>query len=290
MSKRLTIQGNRIIPVALSESHFNEFILQQLPEKMQKRRYQVSRHKIFNYILKFLYTGCQWKMLPIDKDAKGRSEIHYSQVFRVFRQWLNCGAILKIFENSVLTLKDENLLDTSVTHGDGTTTMAKKGGDCLGFSGHKHMKSEKIVAFVDRNCNVLSPMTVAAGNRHEGPLLPQAFDSLKDICKKVGISLLASVVSLDSAYDSKKNRKKIFNAGMVPNIKENPRNRKKTKRGRARIFDESIYEERFRTVELVFAWEDKFKRLLLRFERISLHHFGLKLLAYTMINLRHFCG
>jgi len=46
----------------------------------------------------------------------------------------------------------------------------------LGFSGHKHMLSEKIVAFVDRNCNVLSPMVVAPGNRHEGPLLGRTTD------------------------------------------------------------------------------------------------------------------
>ena len=39
----------------------------------------------------------------------------------------------------------------------------------------------------------------------------------------------------------------------------------------------------------VFAWEDKFKRLLLRFEVISEIHYGLKCLAYTLINLRHFC-
>ncbi|MDP4724855.1 MAG: transposase [Alphaproteobacteria bacterium] len=175
-------------------------------------------------------------------------------------------------------------------HGDGTTTMAKKGGDCLGFSGHKHMKSEKVVAFTDRNCYVLSPMIIAPGNRHEGPLFEKAFESLKDLAKRIGRSLKNTVVSLDSAYDSFKNRKQIFNAGMTPNIKENPRNRKHNKRGRKRLFSEQIYDERFQTVERVFAWEDKFKRLLLRFERISFHHFGLKLLAYTMINLRHFCG
>ena len=77
---------------------------------------------------------------------------------------------------------------------------------------------------------------------------------------------------------------------MVPNIKENARNRKKPKRGGKRLFDEEIYDERFRTIERVFAWEDKFKRLLIRFEHISLHHFALKLIAYTMINLRHFSG
>lgn len=229
-------------------------------------------------------------MLPIDKDATGKPEIHYTQIFRAFKKWLNCGVILKIFEYSVFTLHSAGLLDTSVTHGDGSTTMAKKGGDCLGFSGHKHMKSEKIVAFVDRNCNVLSPMTVAPGNKHEGPLFKKAFKSLKNLFKRMGRSLLNSVASLDYAYDSHSNRKDIFNAGMIPNIKENPRNRKHPKRGRKRVYDESIFNERFRTVERVFAWEDKFKRLLLRFERISFHHFGFKLLAYTMINLRHFSG
>lgn len=49
-----------------------------------------------------------------------------------------------------------------------------------------------------------------------------------------------------------------------------------------------IFEERFRTIERVFAWEDKFRRLLLRFERLSPVHYAFKTLAYTMINLRHY--
>ena len=106
----------------------------------------------------------------------------------------------------------------------------------------------------------------------------------------LGKSLTGLVASFDSAYDNRASRKMIFNAGMIPNIKENPRNRKKTKRGRKRLYSDQIFQERFETVERVFAWEDKFKRLLIRFERISLHHFGLKLIAYTMINLRHFCN
>jgi hypothetical protein len=43
-------------------------------------------------------------------------------------------------------------------------------------------------------------------------------------------------------------------------------------------------------VERTFAWEDKFNRLLLRFEFKQQRHYGMKLMAYTMINLRHFCG
>ena len=33
----------------------------------------------------------------------------------------------------------------------------------------------------------------------------------------------------------------------------------------------------------------KFRRTLLRFERLSEAHYALKTLAYTMINLRHYC-
>jgi hypothetical protein len=73
---------------------------------------------------------------------------------------------------------------------------------------------------------------------------------------------------------------------MVPNIPENSRGRKKPKRGRKQRFSPAIFEERFRTIERVFAWEDKFRRLLLRFEHLSQVHYALKTLAYTTINLR----
>jgi hypothetical protein len=39
-------------------------------------------------------------------------------------------------------------------------------------------------------------------------------------------------------------------------------------------------------VEQTFAWEDTCKRVLLRFERIQRRHYGMKVLAYTLTNLR----
>ena len=96
-------------------------------------------------------------------------------------------------------------------------------------------------------------------------------------------------MSLDGVYNSRKNRKAIFNLGMTPNIPENNGNRKKTKRGRKQKYIVEIFKERFRTIERVFAWEDKFKRLLLRFEIHSINHYSMKAIAYSMINLRHFC-
>jgi hypothetical protein len=98
-----------------------------------------------------------------------------------------------------------------------------------------------------------------------------------------------TIVSLAGVYDSRANRKALVNRGMIPNIPENPRGRKTPKCGRKPIFNPAILNERFRTIERVFAWEDKFRRLLMRFERLSTSHYALKTLAYTLINLRHFC-
>ena len=76
---------------------------------------------------------------------------------------------------------------------------------------------------------------------------------------------------------------------MIPNMKENPRNRQTTKRGRKRFCNAAIHALRM-CVERTFAWEDKFKRLLIRCERTQQRHYGMKLMAYTLLNLRAFCG
>jgi hypothetical protein len=61
-------------------------------------------------------------------------------------------------------------------------------------------------------------------------LLPQGLQALKKVAKEVGLDLRGAYLNLDGGFDSAHNRKCIFNAGMIPNIKENPRNRKTTKR------------------------------------------------------------
>jgi hypothetical protein len=68
-------------------------------------------------------------------------------------------------------------------------------------------------------------------------LLPEGLKALKRVAKEVGLDLKGAYLNLDGGFDSAHNRKLIFNAGMIPNIKENPRNRKGRKRGRRRLFN-----------------------------------------------------
>jgi transposase len=279
----------RAIPTQLSLELFEQFVLPHLSVGSRGPAPKLGLFKIFNYVLQQLYMGCQWKQLPIDKDSEGRPEIHHTRIYSAWRRWEADGCIDAIFEGSVLKLHQDELLDTTVIHGDGTTTAAKKGGDNIGFNGHKKIKGDKVVAFCDRHCNVIAPFVSAPGNRNESPLLREALPELTRIAREVGMDLEGSIVSLDGVYDCRANRKAIFNRGMIPNINPNPRGRKQPKRGRKPFFDPAIFEERFYTIEHVFAWEDKFRRLLLRFDRLSQLHYAFKTLAYTMINLRHYC-
>jgi hypothetical protein len=164
-----------------------------------------------------------------------------------------------------------------------------KMGEGIGYAGYKHQKGEKVITIIDNHGYALTPVPVAPVNETNMVLLPQGLHALKQVAKQVGLDLKGAYLNLEGGFDAAHNRKCIFNAGMIPNIKENPRNRKTSKRGRKRCFNEAIHALSMR-VERTFAWEDKFKRLLPRFERIQQRHYGMKLMAYTLINLRTFCG
>jgi Transposase DDE domain len=227
--------------------------------------------------------------LPVPTDTDGKPAIHDTTVYKVFARWSDDSSLEQAFIASVRHLADHHQLDLRILHGDGTNTVAKKGGDGIGSSGHKHQQGEKVLALIDNNGSVLAPLPVAPVNDADTVLLPEGLKALKRVAKRTGLVLEGAYLNLEGGFDSRHNRKAIFNAGMIPNIKENQRNRKASKRGRKRWFNAAIHALRER-VERTFAWEDKFKRLLLRFEHIQQRHYGMKLMAYTLINVRRFCS
>ena len=106
------------IPTKLSLEQFEEFVLPHLSRGRRGPPPTLSLHKIFNYILQLLYMGCQWKMLPIERNAKGLPEIHYTRIYRAMRRWQANGFIDKIFSGSVHKLRQDGRLDLTVIHGE----------------------------------------------------------------------------------------------------------------------------------------------------------------------------
>ena len=115
------------IPVQLSETEFSAFILPHLSMPKRGPKCKLGYYRVFNLILWVLYTGMQWKCLPVPQDAQGKPAIHYTTVYKVCAKWADDGSLWRAFVASVRHLAAEKQLDTSVLHGDGTNTVAKKG-------------------------------------------------------------------------------------------------------------------------------------------------------------------
>jgi transposase len=115
------------IPVQLSEPEFEAFILPHLSMPKRGPKCKLGYYRVFNLILWVLYTGMQWKCLPVPHDTEGKPAIHYTTVYRVFAKWADDGSLWQAFVASVAHLAAEKQLDLRVLHGDGTNTVAKKG-------------------------------------------------------------------------------------------------------------------------------------------------------------------
>jgi transposase len=131
MSTQAKYAATMPLPVQLSASEFNEFIFPYLSMPKRGPKCKLGYHRLFNLILWVLYTGMQWKCLPIPKDVHGKPAIHYTTVYRAFAKWSDDDSLQQAFMASVAHLSEEKHLDLRVLHGDGTNTVAKKGGMAL---------------------------------------------------------------------------------------------------------------------------------------------------------------
>jgi len=123
------------IPKQVSRKDFNKYINPHLRKPKKGPNPKLSLYKIFNYIL-FFHTGIQWNQLKTR-----RNEIHWTNVYKWHNRWSNVvpptngrtedGSYQKLFEASIIHLKDTDQLDTSIIHGDGSNTVVKKGGQEL---------------------------------------------------------------------------------------------------------------------------------------------------------------
>jgi transposase len=183
-----------------------------------------------------------------------------------------------------MTISDD--LNFSELNLDGSHTLGKKGGESVAYQGRKKGKTSNILPITDANGFILASTGIIAGNHNDAYNLKPHLQTVFKEMKRLGLSIKGAYFNADMAFDTKDARKTCFNHGLIPNMPENKRNRKGTKRGRKRLFNEEVYKRRF-CAERTFAWIDKYKRLLIRFERYDACFLGAHYIAFAMINLRH---
>jgi hypothetical protein len=131
------------MPVQLSAQEFKACILPQLSLPQRGPQCKIGYHKPFHYILKVLYTGRQWKELPLAPGPEGKAELHYTGVFKLFARWAEDGSLQRAFMASVKQLDFTKKLDLSLLHGDGSNTVATKGGTRSATAGTSTRRGRK---------------------------------------------------------------------------------------------------------------------------------------------------
>ena len=122
-------------------------------------------------------------------------------------------------------------------------------------------------------------------------LFDQSFYQLLEIAELVNLDIQGAKLTLDSGFDSERNHAIIEDAELVPVIKPNRRGTKNEDKLHA-IFEKEegqreAYKQRHK-IERTFAWEDTYRKTVIRYEKRSDTHMGFKYLAYSLINLRWF--
>lgn len=140
---------------------------------------------------------------------------------------------------------------------------------------------------------MLAPFAVNPVNVSDMTLFDRSLTNLLEIADGLHWNLRKSFITLDAGFYSDFNHGIIRYAGMIPVIRPNPRGIKNPKK-LEQIWDgffpvEHIYKERYR-IERCFAWEDTYRKLAVRYEKLQSTFMGFRYLGYSMINLRSVLG
>src|SRR5919202_5131771 len=117
------------IPTKVPQAQFDTYIQPRLSTAKRGYVSEQPLWKIFNYVLYKLHTGCQWEALPIERDTAGDPVMSWQVPRYHFYKWSRDGSLQRLFEEGILTIKDE--LDLSEINLDGSHTIAKKGAKVL---------------------------------------------------------------------------------------------------------------------------------------------------------------
>ncbi len=108
------------LPVYLSESDFNTYVLAHLSHKLGHNRLKVSYHYIFNTILYVLKSGCSWRSLKPENQLVTWQNIYYH-----YAKWVKDGSFEKLFSSTHDVMKEQLALECIQL--DGSHTPSKKG-------------------------------------------------------------------------------------------------------------------------------------------------------------------
>lgn len=265
----------------VTKAQINRNIVPHLSKGERGPKCKTGLWRIVRAILYRMKTGVQWRELPI-KSLFGRHAISWQSVYYYFSKWSKDGSIYLLWTNLLITYRC--ILDMSSIQLDGSHTIAKRGGESVGYQGRKKCKTTNQLFLTDRQGIPLACSEPVSGNHNDLFEIKKCMSKIMADLNAATIDHEGLFMNADAGFDSREFREYCEANGLIPNFDLNKRNSKDPDE-HDYYFDDELYKERF-AVERTNAWIDGFKGLLVRYEVKAINWLSLHYLAFSIILLR----
>ncbi len=268
--------------VLLSEDIINKYIVPYLSTGKREGKFTVRKSSIVSAILYKLKTGCQWRQLPT-KAFFDVYRLSWQGVYYHFRKWVQDGSIRNVWV--ALLGQHRRLLDLSCVQLDGSQTICKNGGECVGYQNRKAANTCNSLYLANNQGLMLACSCPVAGQHHDLYQIKQVAAELWELLTEAGIEIKGLFLNADAGFDSQTFRQLCLEMEVEANIAINPRNTQPATTQQYIYFDAELYKRR-NMIEKANAWLDSFKALLTRFETNAKHWLNLNFLPFTVLLIR----
>jgi putative transposase len=217
----------------------------------QGGRPRMEARQAMTAIFYILRTGCQWKALPRALGAP-------STVYDRFREWEQADVFETLWQQGLCEYDAKKGIDWKWQSVDGCMTKAPLGGEAVGPNPTDRAKSGTKRSLLTEGAGIPLAVAVDGANRHDKMLLETTLNG--QMADRPDPAHVLQNLCLDKGYDYPDIRELAEDLGYVPHIKT---------RGEEIVAKKTVpkYRARRWVVERSHSWINRFRRLLIRWEK-----------------------
>ena len=245
------------------------------PHRFGGHNPRVDDRRAMDAIFFVLRTGCQWNAL----NATGICSS--SSAHRRFQEWTAAGVFVNLWATGLQEYDELKGLDWEWLAMDGAMTKAPLGGERTGRNPTDRVKLGAQRSLLVEAGGIPVGLAVDGGNRHDKKLAEATLESIP-VERPEPTEESPQGMCLDKGYDYDDTRELVREFGFTAHVRARGEEAKALKR-------EAGFKARRWVVERTHSWMNRFRRVLIRWEKKVENYFGMLHFVCAWITYRC-CG